>query len=140
GDFLEGEEAVAFCAEVDEGGFKAGFDAGDAALVDIGLLLFSGPGLDVQVEQTLAIDECDAQLFWLGRINQHSFHVVPLLSGLPDTANGTHDSHGRCRARSAAAWPLQCQASAGQDRKSTRLNSSHVKISYAVFCLQKKII
>src|SRR5690606_40557210 len=24
------------------------------------------------------------------------------------------------------------------DRKSTRLNSSHVKISYAVFCLKKK--
>src|SRR5690554_7360579 len=27
-----------------------------------------------------------------------------------------------------------------QDRKSTRLNSSHVRISYAVFCLKKKII
>src|SRR5690606_39556023 len=26
---------------------------------------------------------------------------------------------------------------AGEDRKSTRLNSSHVKISYAVFCLKK---
>src|SRR5690606_41725177 len=26
------------------------------------------------------------------------------------------------------------------DRKSTRLNSSHVKISYAVFCLKKKKI
>src|SRR5690349_25174737 len=26
-----------------------------------------------------------------------------------------------------------------QDRKSTRLNSSHVEISYAVFCLKKKI-
>src|SRR5699024_7075951 len=26
----------------------------------------------------------------------------------------------------------------GQDRKSTRLNSSHVSISYAVFCLKKK--
>src|SRR5690625_7084683 len=26
----------------------------------------------------------------------------------------------------------------GQDRKSTRLNSSHVAISYAVFCLKKK--
>src|SRR5690554_7128058 len=25
----------------------------------------------------------------------------------------------------------------GQDRKSTRLNSSHVRISYAVFCLKK---
>src|SRR5439155_19023835 len=28
----------------------------------------------------------------------------------------------------------------GQDRKSTRLNSSHVAISYAVFCLKKKKI
>src|SRR5439155_12659818 len=27
---------------------------------------------------------------------------------------------------------------AGEDRKSTRLNSSHVAISYAVFCLKKK--
>src|SRR5437870_10852953 len=27
---------------------------------------------------------------------------------------------------------------AGPDRKSTRLNSSHVAISYAVFCLKKK--
>src|SRR5436309_16137870 len=27
-----------------------------------------------------------------------------------------------------------------EDRKSTRLNSSHVKISYAVFCLKKKKI
>src|SRR5579859_2383334 len=28
--------------------------------------------------------------------------------------------------------------STGQDRKSTRLNSSHSQISYAVFCLKKK--
>src|SRR5690606_41227010 len=28
-------------------------------------------------------------------------------------------------------------AKRGEDRKSTRLNSSHVKISYAVFCLNK---
>src|SRR5439155_23874001 len=28
----------------------------------------------------------------------------------------------------------------GEDRKSTRLNSSHVAISYAVFCLKKKIM
>src|SRR5436309_6217760 len=34
-----------------------------------------------------------------------------------------------------------CDIRAGdqqEDRKSTRLNSSHVKISYAVFCLKKK--
>src|SRR5690606_39993853 len=30
-------------------------------------------------------------------------------------------------------------ATVAPDRKSTRLNSSHVKISYAVFCLKKKI-
>src|SRR5207249_10143517 len=29
-------------------------------------------------------------------------------------------------------------AKGGRDRKSTRLNSSHVSISYAVFCLKKK--
>src|SRR2546427_5091929 len=33
--------------------------------------------------------------------------------------------------------PRTCPASA-RDRKSTRLNSSHSQISYAVFCLKKK--
>src|SRR5690349_24243174 len=32
----------------------------------------------------------------------------------------------------------RCWAASGQDRKSTRLNSSHVETSYAVFCLKKK--
>src|SRR5690349_21901353 len=30
------------------------------------------------------------------------------------------------------------EAALDEDRKSTRLNSSHVEISYAVFCLKKK--
>src|SRR2546422_10775885 len=38
------------------------------------------------------------------------------------------------RARLAESWP----ALAAPDRKSTRLNSSHGYISYAVFCLKKK--
>src|SRR5438874_9539279 len=33
---------------------------------------------------------------------------------------------------------LARDTSVTQDRKSTRLNSSHVEISYAVFCLKKK--
>src|SRR5256885_11651973 len=33
-----------------------------------------------------------------------------------------------------------CSVGAGRDRKSTRLNSSHLVISYAVFCLKKKKI
>src|SRR6266853_5943028 len=33
---------------------------------------------------------------------------------------------------------LPCPRCRGSDRKSTRLNSSHSQISYAVFCLKKK--
>src|SRR6266511_2618887 len=35
-------------------------------------------------------------------------------------------------------WPTRTVSESPIDRKSTRLNSSHVKISYAVFCLKKK--
>src|SRR5256885_10485306 len=37
-----------------------------------------------------------------------------------------------------AVLALAACAQQGQDRKSTRLNSSHLVISYAVFCLKKK--
>src|SRR3712207_7937699 len=41
--------------------------------------------------------------------------------------------------RVALARPHRPEASGGgRDRKSTRLNSSHANISYAVFCLKKK--
>src|SRR5690349_24228038 len=36
------------------------------------------------------------------------------------------------------ARPVLYVEASGIDRKSTRLNSSHVEISYAVFCLKKK--
>src|SRR3989442_1664232 len=41
---------------------------------------------------------------------------------------------------SALCWSMMVQKSRAKwtDRKSTRLNSSHVRISYAVFCLKKK--
>src|SRR5690349_24938740 len=68
-------------------------------------------------------------------------------------------SQGRARARVLGAEPVgqrraravvrsaearrrgalrQARETALPDRKSTRLNSSHVEISYAVFCLKKK--
>src|SRR5690625_2507346 len=37
-----------------------------------------------------------------------------------------------------AVFVVWCRHTILEDRKSTRLNSSHVAISYAVFCLQKK--
>src|SRR5690606_39668344 len=42
------------------------------------------------------------------------------------------------RARMAAIGRHHRLGRDGLDRKSTRLNSSHVKISYAVFCLKQK--
>src|SRR3712207_7753958 len=44
---------------------------------------------------------------------------------------------GRQRERPAHA-PTHEREHGGRDRKSTRLNSSHANISYAVFCLKKK--
>src|SRR5256885_7163320 len=35
-------------------------------------------------------------------------------------------------------WSRRARPSVPRDRKSTRLNSSHLVISYAVFCLKKK--
>src|SRR5690606_41014054 len=48
----------------------------------------------------------------------------------PRTGNGIREAAGSGR---KPAPPQRLR-----DRKSTRLNSSHVKISYAVFCLKKK--
>src|SRR2546426_12595256 len=42
---------------------------------------------------------------------------------------------GRCRGGGIRAGT---RPGRGRDRKSTRLNSSHLVISYAVFCLKKK--
>src|SRR3712207_8415145 len=45
---------------------------------------------------------------------------------------------GGAVAEAADGGPPALEAAARRDRKSTRLNSSHANISYAVFCLKKK--
>src|SRR5437899_9539567 len=76
------------------------------------------------------------------------FPYTTLFRSLPD-----RDAAGRLRApgRGGGAVERDCvplsrprlarraqQDPPGRDRKSTRLNSSHLGISYAVFCLKKK--
>src|SRR2546422_5688158 len=65
----------------------------------------------------------------------------PLLTPLPrDPHTEWAFIHRRHRALHAQAPDRgQAEADPGGDRKSTRLNSSHGYISYAVFCLKKKI-
>src|SRR3712207_8652539 len=45
---------------------------------------------------------------------------------------------GPLRGRLVVTEPSAPRALPAEDRKSTRLNSSHANISYAVFCLKKK--
>src|SRR6478672_13380724 len=54
--------------------------------------------------------------------------------------SAAHPAGGRRPARRLRPAPRRHRDGVGhhQDRKSTRLNSSHDQISYAVFCLKKK--
>src|SRR3712207_8407247 len=66
--------------------------------------------------------------------------VLGVPVGLQRGVGGQHAAH-HARARLVdAAHPVGDLVAprGGQDRKSTRLNSSHANISYAVFCLKKK--
>src|SRR5690625_6689737 len=69
------------------------------------------------------------------------FHTTPsargaLTHGITTTTR-TRAEPGTART-SWVASPSPSASDTGTDRKSTRLNSSHVAISYAVFCLKKK--
>src|SRR5256885_6064684 len=63
-------------------------------------------------------------------LSQHDIQYLPggAQRGMGDRRLGPHPPRDRGRTRAVP----------GQDRKSTRLNSSHLVISYAVFCLKKK--
>src|SRR5690606_41401050 len=69
----------------------------------------------------------------------HRFRVRHLRRGIRPGGRGAGDRPVR---RPGAAHPRHRPPRGAPpglvDRKSTRLNSSHVKISYAVFCLKKK--
>src|SRR3989442_14106137 len=54
--------------------------------------------------------------------------ALPILETKEMIASGAHGEPANKR----------LERTAQRDRKSTRLNSSHVRISYAVFCLKKK--
>src|SRR5690606_41486358 len=78
------------------------------------------------------------QLVVVGAAAQRAAQVHP---GLRKQAGVEDAVGGQPRARAAAAEGLRDRGDESHlalDRKSTRLNSSHVKISYAVFCLKKK--
>src|SRR5688572_31374604 len=77
----------------------------------------------------------------------HAAHGAMPADGAPAVDHSAHLMHmtgalgpyAMTRDASGTAWqPESTPMEAIQDRKSTRLNSSHSQISYAVFCLKKK--
>src|SRR5699024_11352288 len=60
---------------------------------------------------------------------------LALHDALPICSAPTRWPPRSCTRRAGRSTPSWC---ARRDRKSTRLNSSHVSISYAAFCLKKK--
>src|SRR5438445_9177764 len=72
---------------------------------------------------------------WLQIVADTSYNTVTI-SGTKNILYGNHFG-ARYFHRGRNRWGLTPFAEA-LDRKSTRLNSSHANISYAVFCLKKK--
>src|SRR5437660_2985732 len=74
------------------------------------------------------------------------FYTLSLHDALPICRRrvGTHRSRNGTRGPQVLVQSRQCRRrdpavlARREDRKSTRLNSSHVATSYAVFCLKKK--
>src|SRR5438132_9879762 len=65
------------------------------------------------------------------------FPYTTLFRSHPGRASGDRNDHRR---RHRPGADPRRRGREAIDRKSTRLNSSHTVISYAVFCLKKKII
>src|SRR5438874_6029491 len=78
-------------------------------------------------------------LFFFNDTATTEIYTLSLHDALPISGKATRDALAERGARHDQKPPmdLRPQAECG-DRKSTRLNSSHVEISYAVFCLKKK--
>src|SRR5690606_9045747 len=104
GDLLQRQESVALAAVLDEGGFQRGLDADDPALVDVGLLLFPGGLLDIDVVQGLPVDDGDAQFFCLRRVDQHALHCCVLARSRTRNA-GAFRLDVACRRRASARRP-----------------------------------
>src|SRR2546426_6402517 len=70
------------------------------------------------------------------RAADHLKHLVTELEG--NRAGQTRTIQQLSEKIANAASKMRQRALTAKDRKSTRLNSSHLVISYAVFCLKKK--
>src|SRR5439155_22725831 len=77
-------------------------------------------------------------LFFFNDTATTEIYTLSLHDALPISRNGDSAAPTFSRFEGTATVASSLLISLTRDRKSTRLNSSHVAISYAVFCLKKK--
>src|SRR2546430_9161939 len=78
-------------------------------------------------------------LFFFNDTATTEIYTLSLHDALPICRRAAAHPPGRhCIPRHRRLRLVERRVEAPQDRKSTRLNSSHSQISYAVFCLKKK--
>src|SRR5690349_23139443 len=77
-------------------------------------------------------------IFFLNDPATTEIYTLSLHDALPIWAGRTAGSPGRRSRGGSRGRGRTPPPTPRRDRKSTRLNSSHVEISYAVFCLKKK--
>src|SRR2546426_1950478 len=87
--------------------------------------------------QTCALPICSALSRRRGRRARHAIECPPQVHRRRAGVREQRRELGEPREERLSRRPA-LPARRGQDRKSTRLNSSHLVISYAVFCLKKK--
>src|SRR5256885_17242685 len=88
------------------------------------------------------------QFFFFNDTATTEIYTLSLHDALPISASAIGPSGATWRTTDSMSWasptPASCSPALAptprklKDRKSTRLNSSHLVISYAVFCLKKK--
>src|SRR5207302_8439541 len=86
----------------------------------------------------------DSSFFLYACDHVHDLHSFPtrrssdLLGNVADVVDAPEPPIGGAGIQGGPGVDARAADGRFGDRKSTRLNSSHVKISYAVFCLKKK--
>src|SRR5205809_3526369 len=103
--------------------------------------------MSYKVRSTASLDvivlksECDdttISFFFFNDPPTTEIYTLSLHDALPISIERFHRQCRAFRFRFAEGCNCLVQPESGKDRKSTRLNSSHGYISYAVFCLKKK--
>src|SRR5688500_19659262 len=95
--------------------------------------------------RSLTVPQRKVRTQWVASLKDRFVEVLLRLVG----SHSDHIRKPRQRFQSDAGFDIRhikndwneasCKCHWHRDRKSTRLNSSHLVISYAVFCLKKKI-